>query len=106
MTAFHPAYIVDQNHNKTSVLLPIGEWEEIVLELKELADIRAYDEAKRIDEESISFEQAGASKDRRIPHPVMGDIGIHYDPAEPLTEEEWPEGEASSMPDSAKCQEE
>lgn len=29
--------------------------------------------------------------DRLKPHPVMGQIHLHYDPVEPLTEEEWPE---------------
>ncbi len=29
--------------------------------------------------------------DRMSPHPVMSRIGIHYDPTEPLSEDEWPE---------------
>lgn len=29
--------------------------------------------------------------DRMKPHPVMGRIGIKYDPTEPLTSDEWPE---------------
>lgn len=29
MQQFHPEYVIDDNHNKTSVLLPIREWEEI-----------------------------------------------------------------------------
>lgn len=32
--------------------------------------------------------------DRLDPHPVMRDIGIAYDPIEPLAEDEWP-GDAS-----------
>ncbi|MBT8420501.1 MAG: hypothetical protein KJO08_06530 [Gammaproteobacteria bacterium] len=56
MTAFHPAYVIDENHNKTSVLLSIGEWEEIVRAIEELADIRAYDDAKRLKEAGILFE--------------------------------------------------
>jgi len=28
---------------------------------------------------------------RLEPHPVMGQVQLHYDPIEPLTEEEWPE---------------
>ena len=31
--------------------------------------------------------------DRLAPHPIMSDIKVHYDPAEPLTPEEWPEAE-------------
>ena len=30
-------------------------------------------------------------RNRLEPHPVMGKIGIHYDPIEPLSEDEWPE---------------
>lgn len=30
-------------------------------------------------------------RNRLEPHPVMGKIGIHYDPVEPLSEDEWPE---------------
>jgi len=30
-------------------------------------------------------------RDRLEPHPVMGKIGIHYDPIEPLSDDEWPE---------------
>jgi len=97
MKALHPTYIIDGNRKKTAVLLPIAEWEEILLAMEEIDDIRLYDEAKGMDEEVIPFEQAvreiengqtGTLKDRRIPHPVMGAIGIHYDPVEPLTEEE------------------
>ena len=43
--------MLDGNHNKTAVLLPIAQWEEILLALEELDDIRAYDEAKRIEDE-------------------------------------------------------
>jgi prevent-host-death family protein len=31
-------------------------------------------------------------RDRLETHPVLSQIDIHYDPVEPLTEEEWPEG--------------
>jgi antitoxin (DNA-binding transcriptional repressor) of toxin-antitoxin stability system len=30
-------------------------------------------------------------KSRRIPHPVMSDIKINYDPTEVLSHNEWPE---------------
>lgn len=29
--------------------------------------------------------------DRIKPHPVLGKIGIGYDPVEPLADDEWPE---------------
>ena len=28
---------------------------------------------------------------RLTPHPIMSEIRVHYDPTEPLTEDEWPE---------------
>ena len=58
MKEFHPEYVIDGNHNKKSVLLPIDEWEEIVLALEELDDIQAYDHAKKISDEIIPFDQA------------------------------------------------
>ena len=58
MKEFHPEYVNDGNHNKKSVLLPIDEWEEIVLALEELDDIQAYDHAKKISDEIIPFDQA------------------------------------------------
>lgn len=32
-------------------------------------------------------------KTRRLPHPLMGAIKIHYDPTEVLGSDEWPEGD-------------
>ena len=29
-------------------------------------------------------------RERLEPHPVMGQIRLHYDPVEPLAEDEWP----------------
>ena len=31
-------------------------------------------------------------RDRLKPHPVMGKTKINYDPVEPLSDDEWPEG--------------
>ncbi len=39
-------------------MLPISEWEQILEELEELDDIRAYDKAKSNNEKSIDFETA------------------------------------------------
>jgi hypothetical protein len=41
-------------------LVPLEEWECIHAALAELADIRAYDEAKRHPSDSVPFEQAMA----------------------------------------------
>ncbi|NJN48197.1 MAG: hypothetical protein HC808_18865 [Candidatus Competibacteraceae bacterium] len=58
MKELHPQYIVDEKHNKKSIILPIEEWEEIMLLIEELDDIQAYDDAKKTDDEIISFDQA------------------------------------------------
>ena len=58
MVAVHPQYVVDQEQRRQAVLLPVAEWEQIVEELEELDDIRAYDEAKAGSQESVTLEQA------------------------------------------------
>ena len=47
MVSVHPEYVVDEHQNRKAVLLPVAEWEQIVSELEELDDIRAYDSAKQ-----------------------------------------------------------
>jgi PHD/YefM family antitoxin component YafN of YafNO toxin-antitoxin module len=51
-------YITDTKGRKVSVILPLRDYNKMIEELEELADIRAYDEAKASDEESIPFELA------------------------------------------------
>lgn len=59
MINVHPEYIVDENLNRKSVVLPYSEWENIVEEMEELDDIRAYDQAKNeTEDEVVPFEQA------------------------------------------------
>ncbi len=58
MKIIHPEYIVDGNQNKKAVILPISEWEQILDDVEELEDIRAYDAAKAETSESIPFDQA------------------------------------------------
>ena len=41
-------------------MLSIKEWATILEELEELADIRAYDEAKKGSQEAMPFEEAVA----------------------------------------------
>jgi PHD/YefM family antitoxin component YafN of YafNO toxin-antitoxin module len=53
-------YVVDDTGQRTAVLLPLDDWEHIQGALEELADIRAYDEAKRHPSDPIPFEQAMA----------------------------------------------
>lgn len=55
----HPEYIVDENLNKKSVVISYDEWKEIIEEMEELDDIRAYDRAKReIEDDVLPFDQA------------------------------------------------
>ena len=58
MVTLHPEYVVDKDQHTKAVLLPFLEWENVVAELEELDDIRAYDKAKSSDEETIPFGQA------------------------------------------------
>jgi len=64
MRDFHPEYIIDSKQNKKSVILPIEEWKEILQAIEELEDMRAYDIAKRNNEEIIPFAQAVEEIDR------------------------------------------
>jgi hypothetical protein len=59
MIKVHPEYIVDENLNRKSVVIPYAEWKNIVEEMEELDDIRAYDRAKtETEDEAVPFEQA------------------------------------------------
>lgn len=58
MLDIHPKYIVDENLTQKEVILNIEDWNTVLEKLEELEDIKAYDEAKNIKDEVISFEQA------------------------------------------------
>lgn len=58
MITIHPEYVVDENQNKKAVIIPFIEWKQILEEIEELEDIRAYDAAKSEKDEIISFEKA------------------------------------------------
>jgi PHD/YefM family antitoxin component YafN of YafNO toxin-antitoxin module len=58
MVTIHPEYVVDKDKHPRAVLLPISEWEQVMEELEELDDIRAYDKIKESAEDSISLDQA------------------------------------------------
>ena len=51
-------YIIDENGQRVSVVLEIGAYQKLLEELEELESIRAYDQAKSRDDETIPFEQA------------------------------------------------
>lgn len=56
--ALNPQYVVDNEKNTKAVLLSIEEWEQVIEELEELEDLRAYDAAKAGPQDSVPFEQA------------------------------------------------
>lgn len=58
MLAVHPEYVIDSKQNRKAVLLPAAEWSQIVRELEDLDDIRAYDAAQRSSGDRLPFEQA------------------------------------------------
>jgi PHD/YefM family antitoxin component YafN of YafNO toxin-antitoxin module len=58
MVVVHPQYVVDEKQHRQAVLISTVEWEQVMEELEELDDIRAYDAAKAGSQESIAFEQA------------------------------------------------
>ena len=58
MIALHPEYIIDQKEHKKAVIIPFNEWQNLIAEVEELDDIRAYDIAKSEDDIAIPFEQA------------------------------------------------
>ena len=58
MTAVTPRYLVDENQQSTDVVLTIGQWHQILDELEQLEDIKAYDEAKAGSQEAVPLQQA------------------------------------------------
>ena len=58
MIVIHPEYVVDDKNRKKVVVLPLSEWEQLMKELDELDDIRAYDQAKAQPSDPIPFEDA------------------------------------------------
>jgi len=52
-----PQYITDENGKKTSVILPVDEYERIVQELEDADDVKLYDEVKQLNEPSTSFDE-------------------------------------------------
>jgi PHD/YefM family antitoxin component YafN of YafNO toxin-antitoxin module len=52
MSKFHEQYIVDPKGERTAVVLPLKEYEELLEDLHDLAII-----AERLDEPTIPFEE-------------------------------------------------
>ena len=60
MENHHTQFIIDQQGNRTAVLLDIQTYQQILEQLEELESLKAYDVAKADDDEIIPFEQAVA----------------------------------------------
>ena len=51
-------FIVDENGKRVGVVLAIERYKKLLEDVEELADIRAYDEAKASREEAIPLDRA------------------------------------------------
>jgi len=60
MTALQEQYLTDREGNRVKVVLDMDQFQQMLEELEELDDIRAYDAAKASGDEAIPFEQAMA----------------------------------------------
>jgi hypothetical protein len=58
-------YVVDQNGNRTAVLLDVKYYQELLAALEEIDAIRAYDEAMASGDEVIPFSQATEEIERQ-----------------------------------------
>ncbi len=58
MITIHEQYLVDEQGNKKAVVIPLTDWEQILDDMEELDDIKAYDEAKSHSSDPMPFEDA------------------------------------------------
>jgi hypothetical protein len=58
-------FITNEKGERTAVIISIEDYEEIIERLEDLADIRAYDEARASGEVPIPLEQALAEIERK-----------------------------------------
>lgn len=58
MGAVRQQFIEDNQGHKIAVLLPIDDYNNMLKQLEEMDDIKAYDAAKASDDEIIPFDQA------------------------------------------------
>ena len=65
MTALQEQCLTDREGNRVKVVLDMDQFQQILEELEELDDIRAYDAAKASGDEAIPFDQAMAEIDQK-----------------------------------------
>ncbi len=51
-------YVIDENGNKTEVILSIEVYKKLLEELEELEELKLYDEAKSSENEILPFDEA------------------------------------------------
>ncbi len=56
MITIHEEYLTDAKGNRTSAVVPINEWNEILESLEELDDIEAFDDAQKEKGDAIPFD--------------------------------------------------
>jgi PHD/YefM family antitoxin component YafN of YafNO toxin-antitoxin module len=65
LTLVKPQYITNEDGEKVSVIIPLSDYERMVEELEDIDDVRLFDEAKKSNEPSVSFDdyvKQGATK--------------------------------------------
>lgn len=60
----HPQYIIDEQGQRVSVVLPIQQWQRMLDELEELDDIQLYDKVKARKEPTISLAEYRKKRQR------------------------------------------
>jgi len=58
MIDISPDYVIGKENKPKAVLLNFSDWQKVISALEELDDIKAYDQAKAMPQESIPFDQA------------------------------------------------
>ena len=58
MVKLNENYVVDKKGHRIGVFINMKTYEKIIELLEELDDIRAYDEAKKADNEALLFDDA------------------------------------------------
>ena len=53
-----PQFITDEKGKRVSVILPIQDYNKMLEDLEELEDIKAYDEARKSNEDALVAEEA------------------------------------------------
>jgi len=65
MTVLQEQYLTDREGNRVKVVLDMDQFQQMLEELEELDDIRAYDAAKASGSETVPFDQAMAEIDQK-----------------------------------------